>query len=149
MAKQLSCGTLIFSDRGELLLCHLTRTAYWDIPKGLNEAQESPLATALRETREECGVELDAAQLHELGRFSYRPDKDLHLFAALQAQLVPAELRCQSVFRDRWGHPLPEADRFAWTPLPQVPTLCAPRMTAVLTQRLDLPAVFASLAATV
>lgn len=52
----LHCGT----DGCRYLLLRSYR--YWDFPKGLVEAGESPLQAALRETREETGLsELDFA----------------------------------------------------------------------------------------
>ncbi|HLL12003.1 MAG TPA: NUDIX domain-containing protein, partial [Rubrivivax sp.] len=45
----LSCGILVFNPKIELLLGHATGSARWDIPKGIAEEGESPLAAALRE----------------------------------------------------------------------------------------------------
>ena len=81
--KSLSCGILVLNPQSQLLLCHATGTFVWDIPKGGSEAGETPLQTAIRETAEECGLRFEPAQLLELGRFAYRPAKDLHLYAAL------------------------------------------------------------------
>ena len=82
-ARRLSCGILILNPQHELLLCHVTGQDHWDLPKGGAHDDESPLQAALRETREETGLALAADALRELGRFDYRPKKDLHLFAAL------------------------------------------------------------------
>ena len=55
--KTLSCGILVLNDQHELLLCHVTGAWHWDIPKGTAEPGESPITAALRETREECGLD--------------------------------------------------------------------------------------------
>jgi 8-oxo-dGTP pyrophosphatase MutT (NUDIX family) len=144
MAKQLSCGVLVFSEAGELLLCHLTRTPYWDLPKGLAEADEAPRDAALREVREECGLQFEAASLRDLGRFAYRPGKDLHLFATLSPRVPPDQLHCASIFRDRSGRELAEVDRFAWAAPADIHRLCAPNLARLLT-RLDPGALFAGL----
>ena len=30
-----SCGTLVINQHGQILLCHVTGTRNWDIPKGM------------------------------------------------------------------------------------------------------------------
>lgn len=138
--KLLSCGVLVCTKQAELLLCHMTGGRYWDIPKGLRDAGEEDLAAAVRETREECGLHLDPSTLSDLGVFTYRPGKDLHLFATLHDRVVPSALRCTSHFLDRHGRELPEVDAFAWVPITGLAARCAPNMTRVLTQALDLRA---------
>ncbi len=80
-APVLSCGILVLDDRDELLLCHATGTSRWDIPKGRREPGESEIEAAIRETAEESGLRFTPQVLLDLGRFRYRPGKDLHLFA--------------------------------------------------------------------
>lgn len=147
MHAALSCGVLVIAATGELLLCHATGTRYWDIPKGGGEPGEAPVAVAMRETREECGLELDAATLLDLGSFRYRPAKDLHLFAALTARLDARSCRCTSMFTDAKGVTKPEMDGYRWVQFDAVGRWCAGSMTAVLTQRIVLGEVHAALLA--
>lgn len=137
--KRLSCGIVILNDEAELLLCHVTGQDHWDLPKGGIAPGETPLAAALRETREETGLGLDAAALLDLGRLQYRPRKDLHLFATLIPRVDPAQLVCESRFADgASGRRLPEMDDFDWFDFDQVGALCTPKLAAVLCGRLDL-----------
>ena len=46
----LSCGVLLFNEHDQLLLAHATGNRHWDVPKGLADPGEAPLAAALRET---------------------------------------------------------------------------------------------------
>jgi 8-oxo-dGTP pyrophosphatase MutT (NUDIX family) len=147
MASTLSSGILVMHAGSELLLAHATGARHWDIPKGLVDDGESPRDAAIREAAEECGLAFAPAALLELGRFPYRPVKDLHLFATLAARFDPADCRCTSCFRDRFGRLVPEADAFEWTPFARVAQRCAKSMTAVLTQRLSLDDVLARLLA--
>ena len=133
-----SCGVLLLSPERELLLCHATGAVYWDIPKGMSEPGETPRDTALREACEETGLELHPERLVELGRFVYRPGKDLHLFAAWTDRIDPANCVCTSQFKSRFGQLMPEVDAFEWTPFAQVPQRCAKNMTKVLTKTLSL-----------
>jgi 8-oxo-dGTP pyrophosphatase MutT (NUDIX family) len=145
--RKLSCGIVVLNDEAELLLCHVTGQDHWDLPKGGPNPGETPRATALRETREETGLALDDCPLLDLGRLDYRPRKDLHLFAVLQPRLDPATLICESRFSDAAGRRLPEMDGYAWFPFAQVPARVTARLAAVLTERLDLPALLQRLRA--
>lgn len=137
--KALSSGILVLNPRSELLLCRATGTYAWDIPKGGGQPGEAPMDTALRETAEECGLRFAPQQLLELGRYAYRPTKDLHLYAVLVDGVDAADCRCSSHFTDLWGRRRPEMDAFEWTAFERVPRRCARRMAALLTQTLSLP----------
>jgi 8-oxo-dGTP pyrophosphatase MutT (NUDIX family) len=139
-SRRLSCGILILTEQAELLLCHVTNQDHWDLPKGGMHDGESPVQAALRETREETSLTLEAAALFDLGRFDYRPKKDLHLFAALMPRFDLAQLFCDSRF-SQWdtGQRLPEMDGYAWVGFERIGTLCTPKMAAVLNGRVDLP----------
>jgi 8-oxo-dGTP pyrophosphatase MutT (NUDIX family) len=146
--RRLSCGILILNEQQELLLCHVTGQDHWDLPKGGAHDGESPQQAALRETREDTGLELLAEALHELGRFDYRPKKDLHLFATLMLRFDLAQLRCESQFSQYdTGQRLPEMDGYDWVGFERVGELCTPKMAAVLRGRLDLQRVLDALAA--
>jgi 8-oxo-dGTP pyrophosphatase MutT (NUDIX family) len=126
-----SCGTLIVNNRGEILLCHVTGTRNWDIPKGMQDSGESTLEAARRELYEEAGLALDAAEFEDLGCFDYRRDKRLHLYKVR----APADmdsldhLVCTSHFlHEVTGKETPEVDGFRWAGRDDIRTLCWPRM---------------------
>lgn len=144
--RRLSCGIVIVNDAHELLLCHVTGHDHWDLPKGGALAGETPLQAALRETREECGLALQASSLLDLGRLPYRARKDLHLFGARLPRLDTATMVCESRFTDgSTGLRLPEMDGFGWFPFAQLPQLCTRKLATVLLDRLDLAAVLVRL----
>jgi len=131
----LSCGTLVVNQAGQLLLCHVTDTPRWDIPKGMCDAGESPLQAAMRELFEEAGIGFDAGRFEDLGGFAYRRDKRLHLFRVRVtdelAQL--GHLTCTSFFADPvTGLPRPEADGYRWASRADIAALCWPRMGKLL-----------------
>lgn len=144
--KSVSCGIVVVNAAHEVLLCHATGTAHWDIPKGGAEAAETPLRTALRETREEAGLVFSPEALTELGSLRYRRSKSLHLFAVLTGRFDAARCRCTSHWTDAWGRQRPEMDAFEWTPFARVHLRCAPRMRELLTRTLPLPALLLRLA---
>ncbi len=146
--KRLSCGIVILNPDRELLLCHVTGQNHWDLPKGGMDAGESTLAAALRETREETGLRLDAKTLRDLGRFQYTGKKDLHLYATLLPRFDLAALHCESHFADRsTGKRLPEMDGYQWVVFPRVAAMCTPKMAAVLDGAIDLASLLAELTA--
>jgi len=64
---------------------------------------EGDRQTAVRETLEESGLRLNRGDLRELGRFAYRPDKALLLYAVLMERLDTRLLTCSSQYRDQRG----------------------------------------------
>lgn len=137
--KRLSCGVVILNPGRELLLCHVTGQNHWDLPKGGIDLGESPLDAAIRETREESGLQLPPETLLDLGRFAYTNKKNLHLFATLRPRFDLKELRCESRYLDRYsGRLMPEMDGFGWFSFERVGSLCTPKMATVLGQRIGL-----------
>jgi 8-oxo-dGTP pyrophosphatase MutT (NUDIX family) len=130
-----SCGTLVVDAGGRLLLGHVTHTPRWDIPKGLQDPGETPLAAAMRELREETGLVFSPDAFRDLGRFDYRRDKVLHLFRVDVGAMLPdlGHLTCASMFpHHATGAPTPEMDGYRWATRAEVETLCWPRMAARL-----------------
>jgi putative (di)nucleoside polyphosphate hydrolase len=130
-ALPVSCGTLVVNPDGELLLCHVTDTAKWDIPKGMQDPGESTLEAAMRELYEEAGIAYPKERFTDLGLFDYRPDKRLHLYLVRSGEELAdlAHLKCSSFFPHRWsGAATPEVDGYRWAPRCQLARLCWPRM---------------------
>jgi len=86
-----SCGLLMYrrvSGALEVFLAHPGGPYFarkddgvWTIPKGEREAGEEPLACALREFREETGLEPEAVQLLPLGSVAQRGGKVVQAWA--------------------------------------------------------------------
>lgn len=58
-----ACGTLAVNDRGEILLQRRRDTGQWALPMGKMEIGETPKECAVRETKEETGVEVEVIGL--------------------------------------------------------------------------------------
>ncbi len=131
----LSCGTLVVNRAGQVLLCHVTGTARWDIPKGMRDPGETPLQAAMRELQEEAGLVFEAARFGDLGSFDYRPDKRLHLFRVQVGEALASldGLACTSFFpHEVTGAATPEADGYRWAARRELGRLCWPRMGKLL-----------------
>jgi len=100
----------------------------------------SPIRT-LRETREETGLSIPPERLLDLGRFSYRRDKDLYLFAVRlsRTQADIAHCTCSSLFaHPRDGRMIPEMDAYRWTAPEAVPRFASGSLTRLFTNLLSL-----------
>lgn len=89
----------------EVFLAHMggpfwrSRPRAWSIPKGLVEASEEPLGTALREFAEEIGVPapVTAADLTDLGEFRQASGKRVRVFAARASEFSVDTVRSNTV----------------------------------------------------
>lgn len=130
-----SCGTLILNKKGQIILCHVTGTNHWDLPKGMLELGESTLQAAKRELWEETGLELDDALFKEIGDFDYQKHKRLHLYKVRAPESLDSlgHLICKSYFSHHvTGAPTPEMDGFRWVSRHEIRSLC----TLIMAQQL-------------
>ncbi|HEX8615863.1 MAG TPA: NUDIX hydrolase [Telluria sp.] len=133
--QTVSCGTLVVNPAGQLLLCHVTNTPSWDIPKGMQDPGETTLESAMRELREEAGIAFAPERFEDLGGFAYRSDKRLHLYRVRAGDDLTslAHLVCTSFFpHPVTGQPTPETDAFRWAARSELTRLCWPRMGKLL-----------------
>jgi predicted NUDIX family NTP pyrophosphohydrolase len=93
----------------------------WSIPKGLYEADESPLTAALREFKEEMGVPAPAIEFWLLGEFRQSSGKVVTAFAAESD--FQLESLVSNTFPLEWPkgsgriQDFPEIDDARWFPL--------------------------------
>lgn len=77
MEKEKSCGALVYSvqgDRLQLLLIRHKQGGHWSFPKGHVEFGETEIETAVREVKEETGVDIQVQHgFRETVRYSPRP----------------------------------------------------------------------------
>jgi len=58
--KRMGSGVLFFNSQSEILLVQPTYKETWEIPGGVVETNESPRNAAIREVREELGIDLSS-----------------------------------------------------------------------------------------
>lgn len=86
--KIVAAAVLCRDDAGRLLLVFDTFKQAWTLPGGLVDADESPIDGAVREAREEGGVDVEAGDL--LGVFAHSMPDRVHLvYAARPLHDVP------------------------------------------------------------
>lgn len=126
--KVMSCGAVVLRetpDGWRLLMLRIFR--HWDFPKGLREAGEEPLATALREVREESTVadlEFPWGEIH-LDTGPYGPGKVARYYLGVtrtrDISLPPSP-----------DNGRPEHSEWRWVSFAQARRLAAPRVRAVI-----------------
>lgn len=131
--KTVSAGVLIINEFNEVFLAHPTHNKNWNLPKGLIEKGELPIQAAVRETKEEIGIQFSPSQLIDTGRKSYLPNKDLHLFVVKikKEDLDPNDCNCESTF-ELYGKSFPEMDGFMWVPFHKTPQYCSSSLMGIL-----------------
>lgn len=117
--REISCALIIQNPEGEILGCHSTGKRWgpstFDLPKGHQDVGENPLDTAIRECREETGLNFSDRknEILDLGIFDYIDTKVLHVFY-IAAEIPDLKtLHCDSTFTDPWGRQRPEVNGFA------------------------------------
>lgn len=113
MKKNVTCGILLHTRDG-YLLCHPTgrpkESGCYDIPKGMKEPGETEWECAVREMREETGLEITAENTvytANMGRHSYNSKKDIHLFCCEIPDVDVESLACTSMVEELG---IPEVD---------------------------------------
>lgn len=130
MPRQRSAGLLLYRWRAgelEVLLVHPGGPFWagkdqhaWSIPKGLFEADEDPLAAAVREFKEETGLAIEGDFLALTPR-RQPSGKVIHGFA-IEQDLDPSSI-VSNTFSIQWPprsgrlQSFPEVDRAGWFPL--------------------------------
>lgn len=113
--KALSCGFIIIDSNTEkILACHPTGHAgEYDLPKGHIEEGETPIQCAVRELKEETGIELSEMdpRITDCGETDYTQTKNLHLFI-IKIPVDLSTLTCTTTFTNSQGVELPEMDSY-------------------------------------
>ncbi len=128
-----AAGLFLINKNNELLVCHPTNhdQRFWSIPKGAIEKKETAIKAAVRETKEECGIDLvellENNELnyhsHSLQRYTTKK-KSLQPFVVYESEndidFSSFELKCESTFENKNGNVLPEMDDWKWVDITKV-----------------------------
>ncbi|CAN5334105.1 hypothetical protein BH23ACT9_BH23ACT9_23420 [soil metagenome] len=126
--KIVAASVLCLDGSSRLLLVFDTFRNAWTLPGGLVDAAESPVEGAVREAREEGGVDVEAGDL--LGVFAHDHPERVHLvYAATPREVIQ--------------HPVPlhthEIREVRWVPLDQAARMLDGHMRRKLADCLDRP----------
>lgn len=93
-------GVIVQNSSGQILLEKRSDCGWWGLPGGRIEPGESVIQAALREVKEETGLEVEIIQLlgvysDPVGRIVTFPDNVVHLVdLVVVARIISGELRC-------------------------------------------------------
>lgn len=59
MKREFSAGGIVFNNKGLVLLTKHSQNKHWSFPKGLIDPGQTPEGAAIREVKEEGGVEVE------------------------------------------------------------------------------------------
>lgn len=127
-----SAGLLVYrlkKKRLEVFIAHMGGPIWakkdkraWSIPKGEIDPGEKPLEAAMREFREETGLEPPASKLIDLGEFEQSKRKRIMIWAA-EGELDPEKV-VSITFKLEWPPgsgrevDIPEVDYAEWCDIP-------------------------------
>ena len=125
--KTVAAAAIVRHPDGGVLIVHDSFKNHWTIPGGVVDADEDPRTAAVRETREEAG--LDVHTTGPLGIFHGRfPDRQVFVFAATPVGDVDP--------RPVHTH---EIDGARWVPLEEAYRVVAPHTAAQIRRSLEQP----------
>ena len=137
MREVTSAGILIKSD-DKVLLCHSTGSPKgkgWGLPKGRLDDGESASQAAVRETQEECGLNIPESKITFLTSVNYRSKdehgpvkKELKIFIHNgDSSLQSEKLTCSTYFTPNYiknsNVKVPECDDFKWVTVDEAKSL--------------------------
>ncbi|MBM7553548.1 NUDIX domain-containing protein [Thalassobacillus pellis] len=131
--KKLSAG-LVLTDGEKFLGCHSTGNWFYDLPKGEVDSEEEPLASCIREAKEETGIDVPSDELIDLGEFEYNQKKNLYLFVWKVEKLPSTErMHCTTYFTHYYtGKETPEVDGYKYIPFTESQQYTTKNMDKVL-----------------
>lgn len=71
MKREFSAGGIVFNDKGQVLLTQHSQNLHWGFPKGWIEEGQTTKEAALREVKEEGGVEAEIIDKIGVSKYVY------------------------------------------------------------------------------
>jgi 8-oxo-dGTP pyrophosphatase MutT (NUDIX family) len=89
--KRMGAGVLLSDEAGRVLLVEPTYKAYWEVPGGAVEADESPYTAVVRELKEELGLPVQPGRLLVTDWVPPRPERTEGLMMVFDGGVLTAE----------------------------------------------------------
>ena len=104
MKKEKACGCIIINDENKILLVYENNHNFWGFPKGHVEGNETEIETALREVKEEVGldVKIDKSKRFEL-HYTIRDEIDkTSVFYVAKTLTTDVKIQIEEIIDYRW-----------------------------------------------
>jgi 8-oxo-dGTP diphosphatase len=125
---RVAAGVLFFDAAGRVLLVKPTYKSDWEIPGGMTERDEAPLATCVREVREELGIEPVIGELLCVDWVPPQGVWDAGLMFVFDGGVLSPELLGQIELASD------ELERWEFVSVPRVSALLVPRLARRVTE---------------
>lgn len=114
VTPHVGANAAIFDQHGAILLMQRVDDGGWCLPGGATEVIETPMDTAVREAREETGLEVRAVQLVDVYARPARMEDGLHALVALVylCEVVSGTLQCSDEGLDLQYWPIAEVPQW-------------------------------------
>lgn len=76
MKREFSAGGIVFNDKGQVLLTKHSQNHHWSFPKGLIDPGQTSEQAAVREVKEEGGVEAGIIDKIGYSKYVYSLDRE-------------------------------------------------------------------------
>ena len=129
--KRMASSVLFFDPAGKILIVKPTYRAYWLLPGGCVEENESPRDACIREVKEELGI--DMTVIHFLGMdYLSRENEETECiqFAFYGGTLSPSQIRMIML-------PATELNDYRFSPLEDVLPILSPKLAKGLPYYLE------------
>ena len=115
---RVTCGIYLYQYAiRKILVCHATNSSWtkWSIPKGLIDPGEDKYSCAIRELKEETGIDIDGLHILEIhalpAMFYAKQNRVLESFLLItDTDLAEHVFRCGSIVENKY----PEIDSWKW-----------------------------------
>src|ERR1700754_2472309 len=132
--KRMAAAVLFLDPAGRVLIVEPTYKDHWEMPGGLVEADESPLAAARREVREELGLDRPPSRLLIVDWVPPRPDRPEGLTLIFDGGILPAAAVAAIVL------PPDELRSWVFCALPEAALRLSPLLTRRVTAAMEASA---------
>ncbi len=128
-----SAGVIIIDATGKILMGFPSGGKFWDLPKGGVEENETDFQGAIREVKEETGLDLSNLPIQmfsDLGKHRYNKRKQLHLYLLKLPNVIidTNALVCTSMVIKEGRNPYPEMSHFEKFSTSELENLVCPSM---------------------
>ncbi len=124
MKREFSAGGIIFNNKGEVLLIHNMamrdpQKSYWGFPKGHIDPKESSKEAAIREVREEVGLEVEV--IEKIGDskyvFTHSGEKIFKVVIMFLMKVIAGELKIQTeeLLDAKWFPPTEALEKLSFS----------------------------------
>lgn len=88
MKREFSAGGIVFNNKGRVLIRKSAGTEYWSFPKGHIDDGETTGQAALREVKEETGIEAEISNKVGVSKYIYTFPKGTKIFKIVTFYLM-------------------------------------------------------------